>query len=58
MRTIVELPDVNELMGVNASDGAACHVAHIVHACLHGAQPHRLQALHSQNTMSNTCQIW
>ena len=45
-RTIVELAHVKVFQGVDAGDGAARHVAHIVHAGLHRAQPHCPQTLH------------
>ena len=44
-RTVVELPDVDVLVRVDAGDGAARHVAHVVHAGLHRAQADRPQAL-------------
>ena len=34
-RTVVEGPDVEELVRVDAGDGAAGHVADVVHACGH-----------------------
>ena len=35
--TIVQGADIQQLVGVNSSNGAASHVANIVHACTQGA---------------------
>lgn len=47
---MVERPDIQQLMGVEASDGAACHVTHIVHARLHCAESNGLHALNHCGT--------
>lgn len=44
-RTMSELADINELVGVDAGDGAAGNVAHIVHAAHDAGQAMGHQAL-------------
>jgi hypothetical protein len=43
--TIIEGPNIQELVGINAGYRAARHVAHVVHAALHCAQAHVLHGL-------------
>lgn len=42
---VAPAPHVQQLMWIQSSDGAACKVAHAVHACLEAAHVARNEAL-------------